>query len=146
MKALEIIQDKLIGTFYTRFSSGDSFEIKLDNDLWLIAQNVVSENEEIFNKFLENNYQSYNNAIDQELIAKNVSLTALMRQVIIDVNLDDDCSLIITFNNGEKLVFTTDTKIVDWHWALKRTLTDPYLEFIISCFNKGEVEITKKIE
>ena len=142
MEALQLLQNKLIGNFYSRFSSGDSFELRLDNDLWLIAQNIVNKDETTFNKFLEQGYQSYSDAIDQELIAKNISITALMRQEIIDAALDNDCALIITFKNGEELNLATDTDIVDWHWALKRTLGDPYGEFIVGCFNQGEVEIT----
>ena len=141
MEALKILQSKLIGTFYSRFTSGDSYEFRLDNDLWLIANNVISKDESTFNKFLEQNYQSYNKAIDQNLIAKNISITALMRQKIIDVALDKDCALIIKFENEEELRLATDTQIVDWHWALKKTLADPYKEFIVACFNANEVEV-----
>lgn len=146
MEALQLLQNKLIGNFYSRFSSGDSFELRLDNDLWLIAHNVVSKDETTLNKFLEQNYEPYNNAIDQEFIAKNISLTALMRQEIIDVKLDNDCSLIITFENGEDLKLAIDTEIIDWHWALKNTIGDPYKEYIVACFNKGEVEVAKSLE
>ena len=70
MDALKILQNKLIGNFYSRFSSGDSFYFRLDDDYWLIAQDVVSKYEIKLNSFLEQSYSPYSKAIDKDHMLK----------------------------------------------------------------------------
>jgi hypothetical protein len=47
----------------------------------------------------------------------------------------------LSFENGVTLMFTTNTDVVDWQWALNENGKDPYLGFIVGCFNQGEVQV-----
>jgi hypothetical protein len=140
MKALNILQEKLVENFYSRFSIGDTFDLFFD-DFWLIAHNVVSADEEDLNRFLLNEYKPAIDAIDKEDVSKSTIICSTLRKKIIEVNLADDSTLQLTFENGVILLFPTNTDIVDWQWAINEKGNDPYLDFIVACFNSGEVQI-----
>ena len=140
MKALDILHNKLVGNFYSRFSIGDTFDLFFDA-FWLIAQNVISSDEEALNHFLLKEYKPANEAIDKEDVSKSIILCSTLRKKILEVKLSEDSSLQLTFENGVILLFPTNTDIVDWQWALNENGNDPYLGCIVGCFSSGEVQI-----
>ena len=140
MKALDILHNKLVGNFYSRFSIGDTFDLFFDA-FWLIAQNVISADEEALNHFLFKEYKPANEAIDKEDVSKSIILCSTLRKKILEVKLSEDSSLQLTFENGVILLFPTNTDIVDWQWALNENGNDPYLGCIVGCFSSGEVQI-----
>jgi len=144
MDALEILRDKLIGGFYTRISVGDTFDFCFNHDFWLTAYNVDSPNEKQFNDYLLSNYSLASKEIDKGNIAKLISITALMRQLVVGVELSSDSVLTLEFEDGEILSFLTNTDIVDWQWALCKENSNPYSEFIVGCFNAGDVQVSAR--
>ena len=142
MDALNILRDKLIGSFYTRISVGDSFDFCFNHDFWLVAQDVSSPNEKQFSEYLLSNYPVITKEIDKGNTAKLIPITALMRQLVVNVDLDSNAVLTLEFEGNEKLMFLTNTDIVDWQWALCERNSHPYEEFIVGCFWKGEVQVS----
>lgn len=140
MNTIEILQKKLVGNFYSRFSIGDTFDLYFDG-FWLIAHNIVSSDEEDLNRILLNEYKPVKEAIDKEDVSKSTIICSTLRKKIINVSLFDDATLQTTFENGVILLFPTNTDIVDWQWALNENGTDPYLGFIVGCFDSGVVKI-----
>ena len=140
MDAIEILKEKLVGNFYSRFSVGDTFDIYFDQ-FWLIAQNVVAPDEKQLNDMLFSKYQPANEAIDKEDIAKTVIISSTLRKNITAVSLGSDSALKLVFENGVTLQFPTNTEIVDWHWAINKEGDDPYMGCIVGCFNPGEVQV-----
>ena len=140
MDAIEILKEKLVGNFYSRFSVGDTFDIYFDQ-FWLIAQNVVTPDEKHLNDMLFSKYQPANEAIDKEDIAKTVIISSTLRKNITAVSLGSDSALKLVFENGVTLQFPTNTEIVDWHWAINKEGDDPYMGCIVGCFNPGEVQV-----
>lgn len=141
MNALDILKEKLIENFYSRFSIGDTFDLFFDS-FWLIAHNVVSADEESLNRFLLNKYKPAKDAIDKEDVSKSTIICSTLRKKIIELSLLNDATLKLFFENGVTLLFPTNTDNVDWHWALNENGNDPYLGFIVGCFNQGEVQIS----
>lgn len=140
MSEIKILKEMLINNYYSRISIGDTYNLFFD-DFWLIAINVATDDEKDLNDFLLSNYSRASEAIDAEDVAKCTVLAATLRKKITNVNLLADATLECIFENGVKLQFTTDTEIVDWHWALNNEAKDPYAGCIIGCFNPGEVHI-----
>ena len=115
MDEIEILKEKLVGNFYSRFSAGDKFDLYFDQ-FWLIAQNVVAPDEKQLNDTLFSKYPPANEAIDKEDIAKTVIISSTLRKNITGVALGSDSTLELVFENGVTLQFPTNTEIVDWHW------------------------------
>jgi hypothetical protein len=140
MDAIEILKEKLVGNFYSRFSAGDTFDLYFDQ-FWLTSQNVVASEEKQLNGILSSEYQPANEAIDKEDIAKIVVISSTLRKKITEVSLSADSTLKLVFENSVYLQFPTDTEIADWHWAINEKGNDPYLGCIVGCFNPGEVQV-----
>lgn len=143
MNALDILKEKLVGNFYSRFSIGDTFDLFFDS-FWLIAHNVISPDEKNLNSFLLNEYNPAIDAIDKEGVSKSTIICSTLRKKIIEASLADDATLKLYFENGVSLLFPTNTDIVDWQWAINENGNDPYLNFIVGCFNQGEVQIRNR--
>ncbi len=140
MEAIDILREKLLGNFYSRFSRGDTWDLYFDG-FWLIAHEVISTEEKELNKYLMENYKPAKEAIDKEDVAKSIVVSSCLRKGIVDISLDSDMALTIRFENGTQLTFPTNTDIVDWQWAINENGNDPYLGCIIGCFFAGEIQI-----
>ncbi|HHP7236487.1 MAG TPA: hypothetical protein ACFCUC_17780 [Desulfobacterales bacterium] len=140
MDVLDILQEKLIGNFYSRFSVGDTWDFCF-HDFWLISHNVISSHEAKLNAVLQNSFKPAIEAVDKEDVAKSIIVCSTQRKQIIDISLKKDSTLSLIFENEVELIFPTDTNIVDWHWAINKDGGDPYLGFIVGCFNPGKVEV-----
>jgi len=79
MEALEIIQNKLIGNFYSRFSMGYTIDLYFDS-FWLIAHNVTSSDERELNDFLLSEYMPAKEAIDNEDVSKSVIICSTLQK------------------------------------------------------------------
>lgn len=140
MSVIEVLQEKLLGNFYSIFRVGDAFDLNFDG-FWLIAHNVASTDEEELNMQLLSMYQPASEAVDKEDVAKSIVLSSTLRKCITNVNLLPDSSLELTFENGVKLIFPTNTEVVDWQWALNENANDPCLGCIVGVFSSGEVQL-----
>tara|TARA_B110000196_G_scaffold56506_1_gene46765 strand:+ start:1513 stop:1944 length:432 start_codon:yes stop_codon:yes gene_type:complete len=140
MNIIEILQEKLLGNFYSTFRVGDDFGLNFDG-FWLISQNIVSADENALNDKLLNEYQPASEAIDKEDIAKSIVLSATLRKTISKVDLMPDSSLELTFDNGVKLLVPTNTEIIDWQWAINENSHDPYIDFIVGVFESDEAQL-----
>ena len=116
MDAIEILKEKLVGNSYSRFSVGDTFDYDFD-EFWLIAQNVVSSDDEHLNRAMLSKYKPAIEAIDKADISTSLVSCCTLRKEIIGLSLAKDATLVLTFENDVNLHFTTDTETVDWHWA-----------------------------
>ena len=140
MSVIELLQEKLLGNFYSMFRVGDAFDLYFDG-FWLIANNVASPDEDEINKQLTTIYQPASEAVDKEDVAKSIVLSSTLRKCINGVSLLPDSSLELTFENGVKLLFPTNTEVVDWQWALNENANDPYLGCIVGVFASGEAQL-----
>jgi hypothetical protein len=141
MQAIDILRDKLIGQFISRFSIGDTWDLAI-GEYWLIAQEVVSKNEAPLNEWLQNNYSLFNSTVDKEQISKSAVIASLLRREITDIKLDDVYNLVIEFEEGAELIVLTNTNIVDWQWFLNRSGNDPYKEYLVAYFGEGEIAVS----
>lgn len=133
-----MLEEKLLGNFYSRISLGDTFDLYFDR-FWLISQNVASSDEGILNKIVSE-YPPSHEAIDKKDIAKCTILAASLRKKVTKLSLNPDSSLELGFENGVSLLFTTDTEIVDWQWAINEDAQDPYHSLIVGVLESGEVQ------
>lgn len=143
MKALEILTSKLRGSFISHFGVDDVWNLHLGG-YWLIAQNVISEDEALLNQWLYENYPPAQNAVDKEYVSKCAIIAAHMRKEVMDLKLDEAYSLTIEFENDSKLIIPTNVKVVDWQWCLNKSVKDPHRDYLIACFWKGEIEIKEE--
>lgn len=141
--ALEILKTKLQGAFISSFNVSDwwSLRVSLDRETyWLVAQNITSNDEIQLNHWLSNNYPLYHTTVEKENIAKCGIIAANMRRLVTGVYLDEVYNLTIEFENGGKLVLPVTEDIIDWQWCLNETGRDPYTDYIVACFSKGEIK------
>lgn len=136
MKVLEILRSKLVGSFISYFSVGDTWELYFGY-YRLIAQDLISEDENLLNEWLQKNYPSFQNTIDREYISKCAIVAAHMRKLITGVQLDKSYRLTIDFDDDTSLIIPTSTPIVDWQWCLNTSGMDSYSDYIIACFGEG---------
>lgn len=139
-RAIAILTKSLKGEFISRFSVGDTFDLCI-GDYYLVAQNVVSEDELLLNQWYQAHYHSYPDCVDKENVSKATILAAHLRKTITSIELDDDCKLTLHFENDSQLLLPTDVDIVDWQWALNTTGADPYQECAVGCFWAGEITV-----
>ncbi len=140
MEALEILKEKFLGNFYSRFSVGDTFDLCFDQ-FWLIAQNVESLDEDRLNQVVLQHYHPAGIAVDKEDVAKAAIICSTRRKEVVEVTLAPDSALQLYFDNGVKLLFPTNTDIVDWHWAINEKADSPYVDCLVGCFNPGEIQL-----
>jgi len=141
MEAIDILRDKLIGQFISRFSIGDTCDLAI-GDYWLIAQEVVSKDEALLNEWLQNNYSLFNSTVDKEQISKSAVIASLLRREVVAIRLDNLYNLVIYFEEGAELIIPTNTGIVDWQWCLNRSGNDPYRDYLVACFWEGEIAVS----
>jgi hypothetical protein len=141
MEAIDILRDKLVGQFISRFSVGDTWDLAI-GEYWLISQEVVSKDEALLDEWLQNNYSLFSTTIDKEQISKSAIIASLLRREIVNVKFDDVYNLVIEFEEGAELVISTNTGIVDWQWCLNRSGNDPYQDYLVACFGEGEIAIS----
>ena len=137
MSVIEILEERLLGSFYSRICVGDTFDLYFDG-FWLISQNVVSKDEKYLNEKIISGYEPADEAIDKEDISKILILATTLRKNITEVSLKTDASLEVAFENGVNLLFPTDTEIVDWQWAINENAQDPYSGCIVGVLESGE--------
>lgn len=143
MRALEILKSKLVGSFISRFSVGDTWDLYIDG-YWLVAQEVISEDEDYINKFFENDYSHFKTTVDKGYISKCAIVAAAMRREIIGVELDELYNLKIRFDNNFSLLFPTNVEIADWQWCLNDNGADPYTNYLVGCFRESEIQVNEK--
>ncbi|RAK70468.1 hypothetical protein DLM85_06440 [Hymenobacter edaphi] len=108
---------------------------------YLVAQEVVSEDEIQLNQWYQANYPPFADCVDKEFISKTTVMTAHRQRLITEVALDDAYNLTLSFDNNSKLTLSTDADIVDWQWTLNTSGNDPYMDCLVGCFWKGEIVI-----
>lgn len=139
MSAIEVRQEKLLGSFYSLFRVGHAYGLYFDN-FWLIANKVTCSDEEKLNGQLLAIYHPTGEAVDKEQVAKSIILASTLQKSITSVALLADSSLELIFENGVKLSFPTDTEVVDWYWALNETGNGRYHGCIVGAFASGDVK------
>ncbi|WOI23483.1 hypothetical protein [Nonlabens ulvanivorans] len=137
---IEILNNKLLGQFISRFSVGDTWDL-LIGDYWLSAHTIEFKEERKITEFLKENYNEFNFSVDKEDVSKSTIIAANLRKAITRIDLDEMKNLTIDFKNGSELKVLTDTDIVDWQWCINKSGKNPYKDFDIACFWKGETKI-----
>ena len=132
---MDTVRENLCGNFYNVFSIGDIFTLRFP-DCTLIAHEIRIEQEEAIDKAACEALPILGEAVDRVNIAKAAVLAATQRSDVTSAELMGNSSLALAFENGIKLLFPTDTDIVDWQWALTKSGGCPYdrSEFIAGVF------------
>ncbi|MFD1874116.1 hypothetical protein [Hymenobacter bucti] len=143
MEALEMLRSKLIGSFISRFSTGDTWDLYIGG-YWLTAHDIISEDEKVLDTLFKDNYIYFESTVDKECISKSAIVAAAMRREIISVELDNLGNLKIEFGNNFKLTLPTNVGIVDWQWCLNETGVDPYQNYLVACFSEGKIQVNEK--
>ena len=140
MEALEVLTSKLCEKFISGFGVNDGWSLYLGG-YWLIAQNVISEDEGLLNQWLYEHYTPFRNTVDKEYISKCAMVASLMRKEVTGLKLDEAYNLTIEFEKESKLIIPSNVEIVDWQWCLNESGNSPYQDYLVACFWKGKIEI-----
>ncbi|SFI30592.1 hypothetical protein [Halpernia frigidisoli] len=141
-KELEILNQKLVGEFISRFSFGDTWDIFIGN-YSLSAHAIEFQEEKVIYDFLKNNYSEFKYSIDNEKVPKCTILASNLRKSITQINLDEMKNITLEFAEGSTMKILTNTKIVDWQWCLNKSGKDPYQDYEIACFWAGEIKLVE---
>jgi hypothetical protein len=142
MKALEILNEKLVGSFIHSFHIGDNWTLDF-GDYYLSAQNLISPDEGMLNEWFITNYRSIETAVDKDSVVKSTIVAAHLRKEVTSVTLDKSFNLTIHFENDSELVIPTNEDIVDWQWCLNETSKDPYMDYLVAYFGEEEIAINE---
>jgi len=140
MPALEILKSKLIGNYLSNIAMGDCWTLRFQR-YSIVAQNIISKDEELFNNWMDSNYPLYRTTVDKVNIAKCAILASYMRRLVTDIHLDGAYNLGIQFEDGGELVIPVTESVVDWQWALNMTGKPPYSDYLVACFFEGEIDV-----
>ncbi len=140
MRALELLTSKLAGQILSQFSVGETWELYFGG-YWLIAQNIISEDEGLLNQWLFKEYTPAQNAIDKEYMSKCAILASHLQKEVTGLKLDESYTLTIEFEKDRKLLIPTNATIVDWQWCLNLSGSNPYYDYLVACFQEGEIQI-----
>ena len=136
----DILNEKLVGEFISRFSVGDTWDMFI-GDYYLSAHTIEFEEENQITEFLIGHYDEFKFSMDKENISKSTIMAANLRKPITKVSLDELKNLQLDFENGSTMRILTNTKIVDWQWCVNRSGKDSYMDYEIACFREGETQI-----
>ena len=136
----DILNEKLLGEFISRFSVGDTWWMYI-GEFYLEAHTIEFEEENQITEFLKRHYEEFKFSVDKETISKSTIMAANLRKPITKVSLDELKNLQLDFENGSTMRVLTNTKIVDWQWCVNRSGKDPYMDYEIACFWEGETQI-----
>ena len=145
MDSKEILEDKLLGTYISRFSVGDTWQLCF-GDYWLVSQNIIFDEESFLNQWIYDNLPLSKISIDREYISKCAIIAANLRKAVTELELDELYNLTIKFENGSKVFIPTSQDTVDWQWCINATGVDPYRSYLIACFWKGEIAIDENFK
>lgn len=137
---LEILNNKLLGQFISRFSLGDTWDLFI-GEYCLSAHTIQFEDEDKITEFLKENYDGFIHAVDKEDISKSTIMAANLRKTIVEILLDENKNITIDFKNGSTMNILTNTDIVDWQWCINKSGKVPYRDNEIACFWAGEIKI-----
>lgn len=137
---LEILNDKLLGQFISRYSLGDTWDL-LIGEYWLSAHSIEFKEELKITRLLEESYAPFSFSVDKEDISKSTLIAANLRKNITQIELDKMKNLTLDFENGSAMKILTNTDIVDWQWCINKSEKDPYMDNEIACFWAGEIKI-----
>lgn len=141
--ARQVIAQAIVGEELVEFSCGSYiWNLRLSNDLWIIAQNIDSPlTESVLERLAD---------VDSTLLDRSepryTALAALvanaLNRPIVDVGLTVDAELAIHFEGGWRLDLESDVEIVDWQWSIGPSPKVPYVapSFLLCCLWRGEVE------
>ena len=139
--ALEVLKRKILGNYIAEFSVGNVWSLRLNDGNRIIAQEIHADEELKFTNWFRDNYPLYQTIVDKGYIAQCAIVAANMQKLITDIKLNDDNSLTIEFEHGGRLILPSTVDIVDWQWALNEHGGDPYVDFIVGCFGKDDLEV-----
>lgn len=137
---LEILNNRLLGQFISRFSLGDTWDLFI-GEYCLSAHTIQFEDEGKISELLKENYDGFIHAVDKEDVSKSTIMAANLRKTIIEILLDENKNITIDFENGSTMNILTNTDIVDWQWCINKSGKDPYMDNEIACFWAGEIKI-----
>ena len=137
---LEILNNRLLGQFISRFSLGDTWDLFI-GEYCLSAHTIQFEDEDKITELLKENYDEFIHAVDKEDVSKSTIMAANLRKTIIEILLDENKNITIDFENGSTMNILTNTNIVDWQWCINKSGKDPYMDNEIACFWAGEIKI-----
>ena len=140
-QAMPMLTRLLIGAEVHRFCFGDTVEIGLSNELWLLAHEVHSDETAALDKLLSKASPSVLDGIDPELVSRAVVLASSFRRPIAKVEIDKDAELSLTFEGARHITIPTNVDIVDWQWSISKSNDIPYrVPFKIACLAPGVIE------
>ena len=146
VKAIQMLNEKLVGNSYTYISIGDYWSLFIDHELWLVSHEVSTSEEDGINNILSGITPPVLDGVDSEDIAKAIAVIRHKRQPTSGISLAADGTLELIFDNNRRLAFSSAVDIVDWQWCLNSSGDDPYhdRDFLVACFWTGEVKIKEE--
>ncbi len=131
-----------MGRSIDRFCHGDTWEIRFDNDLWLVTHELRIDAESDLQTLLESGSTALHYSVDPRDAVRSLLLASLMRRPVISVDITTDGALSLHFDEARSVTLPTDTDVVDWQWSLGGTPNNPYAaEALICCLWRGEVRV-----
>ena len=139
LQAAEDLKGALVGQVYARFGVHTGFELEFDSFV-LAAREIESPDEVLLNVGFVQSYPPAKFTANPQVIAKSAVLAACLGVAVATVEVAEDASLTLIFENGVNVTLPTSTPVVDWHWAITEGRADPYSGCLIACFAPGEIQ------
>ncbi len=133
------IKKILSNEFYHTYKDCGVWSFGFSSEVWLIAQEIAFEDEEMINDALKTTGLKLLNP-DSEELAKSVLVARNKGFEVTNASIIKNSELLIEFETGFNMIIKTNTDIVDWHWSLSEENTDPYTKCIEACFHPSDYE------
>lgn len=136
-----ILSEGLVGESIIGFSAGDTWELLLSNDLWLVAHEIDSPDAGRLKSLLRRFEPNLLDCVDPGNVPIATLLMSQLRRRITAVELSEESRLSVFFGEKLRLDLRTDVEVVDWQWSLGQSPQNSYFsDFTVACLWRGEVE------
>ena len=123
--AQELVRKLLVGKVFSVICNSSGWDFEFD-DVWLLTQEIYVPEEKQLLNLLGEHMPDLLKAVDKEYVAQGALVCRRLRVPVSDVEILQDASLKITFEDGLVMVCLTNTPVVDWHWSIGKNQDGPY--------------------
>ena len=113
-RARSHLEGGLLGYSISEVCLADWWVLRFSNGVFLVAQDFAAPEESEVRAVLTATSSRVLDAIDPEMIPKGVALYRRMRRRVVALDIGDDGTLRLQFEDAPELHATTNTSNVDW--------------------------------
>ena len=142
-QARDILEEILVGNGYSTISVVD-WRSPSFHDYCLVTQDIVSIEKTTLSELLEKVVSPIHSCANAaELVSKSTVVMRNMLRGIIEIYLETNGPVALTFDDNTQIILTSSTNIVHWQRCLSRSGKDPYWDHSVASFRANSIDVAE---